>query len=219
MATTRPSLRERKFARTKLALLNAAVEAMAHQRLEEIPVKTLCEAADLSEATFFNYFPRKSHLLDYFLQLWTLELSWHHSHGPERGLARLEACFGRIGKQFQEHHPVMMEIVARQALSRERRELPAIGVAERLRAFPRLDGIEEQPLLALDRMWAQALEEAVGAGELPPNLHLPGAIAGLASLFYGVPLALGRNGAARIASHYRQQLILFLTGLRTASDR
>ncbi len=215
----RPSLRERKYARTKLSLLDAAVQALESTPLESIAVKDLCESADVSEATFFNYFAKKSELLDYFIQLWNLELTWHHCHSKREGLALLEESFTRIARQFQQHPGVMAEIISHQSRQRGKPDLPEIGQAERLRAFPRLDGIDSQEITGLDRMWAIALQQAVSAGELPANTHLPSAISGLAALFYGTPLALGQGNVGTIGSAYRQQLNIFLAGLKAASRR
>jgi hypothetical protein len=77
-------LRQRKYARTKLALMNAALERLKDKSLEEISVRELCEEAEVSEATFFNYFPSKTDLLVYFVQLWTIEAGWHAHSGTRR---------------------------------------------------------------------------------------------------------------------------------------
>lgn len=57
------SLREKKYAKTKLALLDAATERIGEKTFDAISVKELCEQAEVSEATFFNYFPKKQDLL------------------------------------------------------------------------------------------------------------------------------------------------------------
>ena len=56
-------LRQRKFARTRLALAGALSKALVQQTLSEVSVKALCREAEVSEATFFNYFPRKEDIL------------------------------------------------------------------------------------------------------------------------------------------------------------
>ena len=219
MTAKKPPLRERKYAQTKLSLLGAAIEAMESQTLADIAVKSLCEEAEVSEATFFNYFAKKSDLLDYFVQLWNLELSWHHQRSAKRGLALLEESFSRVAQRFQQHPGIMAEVISHQARSRGKPDTIELSRAERLRAYPQLEGICEQPIEALDRMWASALQQAVTLEELPPNLHLPTVIVGLASIFYGVPLALGRAGATNIASMYKQQLNIYLAGIKQVSQR
>ena len=48
------SLRERKYAQTKVALARAARKRMRNNRLDEISVKELCETIPISEVTFYN---------------------------------------------------------------------------------------------------------------------------------------------------------------------
>ena len=50
----KPPLRERKYARTKLSLLDAAVQEMEHTALDDIAVKALCEQADWSKPKISN---------------------------------------------------------------------------------------------------------------------------------------------------------------------
>ncbi|HHO50022.1 MAG TPA: TetR family transcriptional regulator, partial [Deltaproteobacteria bacterium] len=59
-------LRERKRARLHLDLVEALVVRLAERSLDEIGVGELAAAATTSEATFFNHFPSKQHLLTYF---------------------------------------------------------------------------------------------------------------------------------------------------------
>ena len=50
-------LRERKRARTRIALVEALLERLVERPLDAIQVAELVEAVDISPATFFNYFP------------------------------------------------------------------------------------------------------------------------------------------------------------------
>lgn len=54
--------KEKKFARTKIALLNALISAMGKKSFAEIKIKDLCLTAEISEPTFYNYFTEKNHL-------------------------------------------------------------------------------------------------------------------------------------------------------------
>jgi AcrR family transcriptional regulator len=91
----RPSLRERKFARTRLALAEAAAGHLEAASFETLSVKSLCERVQISEATFFNYFPKKDDLIVYLDRLWTLELNWYGQQAmqQQQGLAVIEALF------------------------------------------------------------------------------------------------------------------------------
>jgi len=210
----KPGLRERKFARTRLKLADALVKRLEKATLDEIVVRDLCDDVEISEATFFNYFPRKVDLLDYYTQLWMLDLSWRCQNSEQKGLAAVSTTFDLMAQAFQKQSGVMSEIIGRQALEREKREPPEVGLAERMIAYPEHQGIEALPVGGVDRAWLPALEQAIRSGELPPNSHMPTLMVGLASIFYGVPLVLRQSNVSAIAGMYSQQLQLFWAGVR-----
>jgi AcrR family transcriptional regulator len=220
MATpNRIPLRERKHAQTKLALMGAALEGMEQRPLEEVPVKDLCDAAMVSEATFFNYFPRKSDVLAYYGQLWTLELSWHgqKTAAGAPGLPAIEEVFRQAAKRVQERPGVMGEVIAYHAGQRERAPATAVGRAERALAFPDLAGIEEVPAGGLETVLVPNLQHAIEHGALPPNTHLHSVMVTLVALFYGTPLALMRSNPAAVAGAYAHQLLVLWSGVRATA--
>ena len=218
---SRPSLRERKFARTRLSLAEAATRHMEAASFETLSVKALCERVQISEATFFNYFPKKEDLIMYLDRLWTLELNWYGQQVTEQqqGLAVIEALFRYTAIQVQKKPGLMGEIIAHEARAREHQEGPAITRAERLQAFQDLDGIEALPDDSLEHLLRNALQSAIEGGELPANTAVPAAMVGLVSIFYGVPLAMQHGNAAAIGAMYRQQLSILWEGLRVVSGK
>ena len=214
--TPKLSLRERKFARTKLGLLNAALARVEQRPLDEISVKELCAAAEVSEATFFNYFPRKSDILLYFSQLWSLEISWHLASTPEplNGLPAIAEIFRLAARKIQDQPAAVGEVIAFQARNRSRHRPPEPGRAERLLAFPDRPGIERFAANGMDQLLARHLQYAIERGELPANTHVRSAMVGLVSIFYGVPLALAQSNPQGIGSAYQYQLSVLWTGVR-----
>ena len=215
----RPSLRERKFAKTRLALAAAASAHLEAASFETLSVKSLCERVQISEATFFNYFPKKEDLIVYLDRLWTLELNWYGQQAMQlhQGLAVIDALFRYTSIQIQKKPGLMGEIIAHEARSRVRQQGPVITVAERIMAFSDLDGIVNTPDDSLEGLLRGSLQTAVEQGELPENIAMSAAMVGLVSIFYGVPLALQHNNPAVIAAMYRQQLELLWKGLRVAA--
>ena len=215
----RPSLRERKFARTRLALAEAASHHLEAASFEALSVKSLCERVQISEATFFNYFPKKEDLIVYLDRLWTLELNWYGQQAMQQhqGLAVIDALFRYTSIQIQKKPGLMGEIIAHEARSRTRQQGPVITVAERMMAFSDLDGIVDTPDDSLEGLLRGSLQTAIEQGELPENIAMSAAMVGLVSIFYGVPLALQHGNPAAIAAMYRQQLELLWKGLRVAA--
>src|SRR5438876_5209115 len=68
-------LREKKFARVRLAILSAALQLMKERSLADISVREICELAQVAPATFFNYFPSKEDVLVYYMRLWSIPVT------------------------------------------------------------------------------------------------------------------------------------------------
>jgi AcrR family transcriptional regulator len=219
IAEYRYTLRERKFARTRISLAEIVTHHLETASLESLSVKVLCERAQISEATFFNYFPRKEDLVVYLDTLWSLELNWYGQQvaGQQPGLAVIEALFRYTAIQIQKKPGLMGEIIAHEARAREPVPRPEITAAERAMVFPDLEGIEDSSGEGLEMLLRTALQQAIEQGELPVNTAIAAAMVGLVSIFYGVPLAIQYSNAASISSMYRQQLELLWAGLRTAA--
>jgi AcrR family transcriptional regulator len=215
-ADHKPSLRQRKFARTRLSLAEAATLHLEAASFDTLSVKALCERVQISEATFFNYFPRKEDLIIYLDRLWTLELNWYGRQAAEqqKGLAVIEALFRYTSIQIQKKPGLMGEIIAHEARARERSQGMEITLAERLMAFPDLTGIEELSDDSLESLLRNALQDAIDQGDLPVNTAIAAAMVALVSIFYGVPLAMQHANPAAIGAMYRQQLALLWAGLR-----
>jgi AcrR family transcriptional regulator len=211
------SLRERKFARTRLTLAEIVTNHLENAPLEALSVKALCERAQISEATFFNYFPRKEAIVVYLDKLWSLELNWYGVQvaGQQKGLSVIEALFRYAAIQIQKKPGLMGEIIAHQARERTRVPLPDITPAELFMAFRDLAGIQDIGEESLETIFRKALQQAIDKGELPPNTLVAAAMMGLVSIFYGVPLAIQHTSPGTIGPMYRQQLALLWAGLRS----
>lgn len=215
-------LRPRKLALTKVKLLHAAIARLDRAPLEELQVKDLCRDVEISEASFFNYFPKKADLLVYFVQLWTLDVAWHALLAQPRPATSYEAIqriFQFTGAQAAEHPGVMAEVLAGQARLTEEPPLVEIPLAERIAAFPGREGIETLEARGLDSLLPELLARAVKQGELPKQTDVRAAFLGLAAIFFGVPIALRRIDPRAIPPAYLQQLATYWAGLRTPPPR
>ncbi|MEZ4219971.1 MAG: TetR/AcrR family transcriptional regulator [Polyangiaceae bacterium] len=215
-------LRERKFARTKMALLDATLERLKHKSLAEITVRELCDAAEVSEATFFNYFKKKDDLLRYFIQVWTLEvqLDADQRAGRDAGVAYIEAIFAHTAERMRDNPRVMLEIIGHMALCSEAPEdcsHPTLTLAERVQRFPDLaDAAVVADECEVDTMFRTAVERAVTRKELPESVNVDLVVGMLLSVFFGTPLWQGHVDMERIADLYAAQLATVWAGLRSA---
>ena len=216
MNTKQLPVRQRKLAETRLGLLRAAIEAIDSSPLEAVSVRSLCEAVGISEAGFFNYFPKKTDLLVYFIQIWSLEMAWHAERlaRDKGGLAAIAGIFTLTARQVAEHPGVMAEIIAHQARTSEVPAMRELTTAEHLLAFPHLDGIENVRGAGLESLIPPLLEQAVERGELPTTLDRRQALFAIAAVFFGVPTTLRRLDAKTLEALYLQQLEIIWAGLR-----
>ncbi len=213
------SLRERKYARTKLALLEAAVTRLKTRAFEAISVKELCDEAMVSEATFFNYFPKKSDLLVYFVQMWSIDVAWHalQAANGAGGTRAIEAIFARTAERARNRPRVMNEIIAFLARHRDEMVFRPVSLGERLMAFPDRDHLAELPDDAFDSLLEPNIAQAIALGELPGTTSPAQTRVVLETIFFGVPLALGIARAAEVDRMYKEMLALTWSGLRTTT--
>jgi len=67
------SLRERKHAQTKVELAKAFFKELCNCGFYNVSIKKICQIANVSEGTFFNYFPKKVDILCYALHMTALQ--------------------------------------------------------------------------------------------------------------------------------------------------
>src|SRR3954452_24903721 len=89
-----PGLRERKKERTRQLIAQAARRLFGERGFEDVTVAEVARAADVSEATVFNYFPTKEDLFYSGLEAFEEELLSAIRDRP-RGESAL-AAFGRF---------------------------------------------------------------------------------------------------------------------------
>ena len=208
-------LRERKRARTRIALVEALLERLAERPLEAIQVAELVAVADISAATFFNYFPTKADLLTHFIQLWSLRVSAlarEVEAQHESALAAIEALFLSTAEETVDHPRIMLEIIVH--LARTGIQPLPIERAERLMFLPEVEDVENLSDAGLTSILPDLLAKAVARGELPPHTDIEGLMQAVWSVFFGVPLFLGGRNPGSIATIQQQQLHLLWAGAR-----
>lgn len=214
-------LRERKFARTRLALARSLSAALRQQALADISVKQICREAEVSEATFFNYFPRKQDLMTYLAQLWLLELGWHVEQAADsvKGLAIVDQLFAHVAKSCVQHPGFFRELLSWLAHAGNVSEVTDLGETEKQLAFPDLEGIGAIPVKGVDAWMLPRVESAIHSSELPANTLVPALLLSLLTILFGVPLALAVSNPDKIATMYRQQLQVLWAGTRALTQR
>ena len=214
-AIAAPGLREIKRARVKIALLHAALQQMGQRRtgLGELPVESICAAVEVSRMTFFNYFPHKADLLNYFLRVWCLERAVEQERAPLVGLKALERIFVR-GAETRRHSLIFLELIGWIAgLATPPPEIE-IGSAERFVLYPDDEAAQSIEVPHLRQLFARHVAEARAAGEIKSRLPERELVSLFLSVLYGEPLALHVSGEKDLLKRYRTHFQLLVAALQ-----
>ncbi|OON98944.1 MAG: TetR family transcriptional regulator [Epulopiscium sp. Nele67-Bin004] len=68
-------LRKINFVKTRVAILNAVRTLLQEKNFTDITVDEICQKAQISRGTFFNYFAGKENVFDYYLRIFTIKVS------------------------------------------------------------------------------------------------------------------------------------------------
>jgi AcrR family transcriptional regulator len=211
----RPGLREVKRARLKLSLLQAAVRQMGHHRggLVDLPVEAICGEVEVSRVTFFNYFPHKADLLNYFLRVWCLERAVEQLRTPLTGLRALERIFLR-GAEAREASAVFLNLIG--WIASLSAPPPAIEIteAERFVLYPDEPEVARVCIPHLRDLLARHTAEARANGEIKTRLPERDLVALFLTLLYGAPLALHVTGEKDLHKRYRTHFQLLVAALQ-----
>lgn len=184
--------REKKYAKTKIALLNALLDELESKELSIIKIKELANLAEVSEPTFFNYFDSKLHMLVYFIQLWSVEMNAIAIKSEARHGSYIEIIkdiFAQTAKEISQHPQIMLEIISFHA---KRVELKphALTSAEKWLFFPDIDEVENIEGMGLESILPPLITKAIEAKELSVKTNQEQLFLTLSSLFFGSALLL-----------------------------
>ena len=145
MPPTTPSLRDRKRARTRQAIVDAAVELFERDGYDETTVADIAAAAEIGTRTFFSYFPTKEELVF-----------------PESD-ARVRAAVDAIATRDQHERPAEVLLRALRLIGEDSDEMASRLAALRMRLIqtvPAVRGRALQVQVAAQREIARHLAAA-----------------------------------------------------------
>jgi AcrR family transcriptional regulator len=184
-------LREKKAARTRIGILDAAMELAGQGPPEAVPVDAICDRVGISTVTFFNYFPRRETLTLFFAWTRWLAATVELRASPLKGAAAIRRTFRRAAELFAERPGFTLGFVGFVTrMGSVRDELPRFEPtsAEKRMLHPDVEGIEDLEILRLDRQWVRHIQEAVAVGELPSATEPGQMVMVLGSILYGMPV-------------------------------
>lgn len=207
MVTKEYTLREKKHAKTKLAIMQAMMQRLKHKRFDNISIRELCQDAEIAEGTFFNYFPEKIDVITYHICLSTLKTIWLTQKEVPVGkyLLLIETLFNHISDNFSNNN-ISFQILSALLAQRQKPKIIAISNFEKKLAFPDCPGIEEIPVVLIDEWIKKYLNLAKKKNELPPHTNIEDMIISLMTILSGTSLVLQIKKYPNTKYHYLRQL-------------
>lgn len=210
------SLREEKYARTKIAIMNLVLEKLEETSFDQINIADVCREIGVSKRTFFNYFSSIHYVFFYLLQIWIIDtkniaLQRH----PVAGLESIQNAFEELGRKFAKQPKAAFQIFS--SIFSTDVETAKIGRLTKAEAiFWGFDTMvsEEIPMLGFRKMLICAIENAKASGELPGNFDITTIELSLNSILIGVPFTLKDVGFKNISAVYKAQLDILWRGLK-----
>jgi len=205
--------REIKTAQNKQTILNSLLARMHKEVFDKIKISDLCTDANISQASFYNYFPQKSDILVYYIQLWAVKMHWQILIERKLiGLNAIDALFNLTAETCATQPQLMAEIVAFQAKSLKKIKVTPLSKADKLVAYPNYQGIETMVVEDLPALLSINIQQAIDAKELPRCSDVGTLIVSLCATFFSVPIMFNQSPLADIQAAYQQQLSLFRLG-------
>jgi AcrR family transcriptional regulator len=209
--------RQKKFAKTKTALLNVLLEELETKELSTIMIKKLTQMAEVSEPTFFNYFDSKQHMLVYFIQMWSIEMqeiAIMCQNETSSSLEAIKKIFIKTAEQISLHPQIMLEIIAFQTQDIELKPHD-ISDGEKWLFFEDIEDVELIEGMGLESILPPLILQAVKNGELKKEIDVELLFLILSSLFFGTSLLVLKRDAKVLSSVFEAELNLIFEKVKS----
>jgi len=203
------SLREKKSAKTKIALARAFVERLKTTRFADISIKEVCESVEVSEGTFFNYFPQKIDIVFYYKTIIGLKITWDVIQAGQdaKPLQVIERIFDLIAESI-EHPYLFYEFISIFTAEKQKPKQMELTPPEKKYAYPDLPGIEEVPVVAVEETFITLVGAAQADGQIERGITPDEILMTLMTILIGTPLAIDIDNFSSLSKEFRKQLSL-----------
>ena len=208
------SLREKKISKTKISLMNEFIRRLETTKFNDISIKDVCDNVEVSEATFYNYFPKKTDLVQYFKELLTLKTIWEvEKKGSKMSPIEKIDLFFSVQADNMPNTNAFYELVSIFTGEKMRNIRLQLSASDKYYAFPDCENIEEMPSMLIEEFLAMTMKQMVKDGSFDIKTKPADIVIGLMAIFVGIPLAIEEKDFVNLKSHYKKQLSVFWKGL------
>ncbi|MDD4956784.1 MAG: TetR/AcrR family transcriptional regulator [Candidatus Omnitrophica bacterium] len=210
------SLRERKQAKTKVLLAQEFLNSLKDTKYEDVPIRSICERAEVSEGTFYNYFPQKADIFNYILTLYDAKSIMEADEVVSRKdpIKWIEKFFGNIVGIMLSLGNMTNEIFAVILKERFKPQKISIPHLEFLYMFPEMEGKGAMRDISHEDCLEEIANEAILKGLIKDTFTKRDMVTYLKSILGGLPFMRIVYKDEEIANIVSKQLLIFWNGVR-----
>jgi len=215
MESEQYSLRELKHAKTKISIVNAFISALEKSKFDDISIRSICKTVEISEGTFFNYFPEKIDIVTFYVDAIFIKAVWKARRGNAclKGLSFIDVVFENLAFEVEDLN-IVYQIISVLISQKDLAKDGIVSALERYLLFPGCEGIEDVRLVDIETFFKESLKDALENGELPRSINLDDLVVSLITILSGTLLATKFfGGNKKRAYHFKRQLQILWSGL------
>ncbi|MFH1878432.1 MAG: TetR/AcrR family transcriptional regulator [Candidatus Omnitrophota bacterium] len=209
-------LRERKQARTKVSLAKEFVAGVEETGYDKISIKEVCERAEVSEGTFYNYFPQKKDIMNYIASLYCVKSVFDTDQkvSRESPLEYIEAFLinmVRAMENFSKFSHEFIDVMLRERFKPEKTLVPEL---ELFYAFPEYAGKKGFRSENFETLLDDLISTASEKGLVRKEVSLDDVRLFIDVVLFGTIIMAGIEGRKDQISMIENQLAILWRGIR-----
>lgn len=202
------TLRQKKLIKTKHDLAQAFAKKLSSERFDEISIKDICQKMEVSEASFYNYFPQKIDVIAYLYKA-----KMFKTYAMVRPLLKTRTFKECIEKTFElitseiKHPFIFFEILT--LIGMHKKHVASFHITEKELACIFPDVIcEKIPMVSLQEFFEELIEAGYKAQDIPEYISKKTLAQFLMTILTGVPLSTPHEEFSRLGEIYQTHLSL-----------
>ena len=209
------TLRQQKHIKTKVKLGHAFLAEVKQYGFAKANIKRICKKIDISEATFFNYFPTKIDLFRYSGNFFFLPVAWEIKNSRPKanlvnGLLMICDCIFKKTPMATFYDIISIKISNRLFPQ----DIKPLSDIEKIYAFKNYKGIENIKEKSIPDLFFYLINDAIKNKTLKTTVNAQDIVLGLTSILIGVPLYAQFKDFSEVRNLYKKQFTLFLNGIQ-----
>lgn len=203
------ALRQKKFFDTRLLLAKAFAEKLKTEKFDSISIKDICFKNDISEATFFNYFPQKIDVVAYWLKIKLFKLFWFIINFQKNSTFTnsIEKTFELFAGEIK-HPYIFNEVISLFKLNNIQIKSIEISSEELRYIHPECPDLDKINFSSLYDFFEALIDNKINENLLSKNVSKKTLVQFLITILMGVPLSTPLSEYNNIAEIYQKHLSL-----------